>query len=146
MVRAERAEGRVLRHPSSARTIGVTAPFAIVEDEPDMRLLIRLALTRDGRFRSVGEAASADAALRLVEEHEPALIVLDHSIEGSMMGLEAAPLLKAKAGQAKILLFTAFDMSAEAAAEPAVDAYLRKDRIDQLLATALRLLQLEPSA
>jgi DNA-binding NarL/FixJ family response regulator len=124
----------------------VTARFAIVEDEPDMRLLIRLALTRDPRFEPVGEAASADDALELVGDREPALIVLDHSIEGSMMGLEAAPLLKDKAGGAKILLFTAFDMSAEAAAEPAVDAYLRKDRIDQLLATAQRLLELEARA
>ena len=124
----------------------MTAPFAIVEDEPDMRLLIRLALTRDERFRSVGEVASADAALDLLEQEEPALIVLDHSIEGSMMGLEAAPLLKAKAGGAKILLFTAFDMAAEAAAEPAVDGYLRKDRIDQLLPTALQLLALDPTA
>jgi CheY-like chemotaxis protein len=120
--------------------------FAIVEDEPDMRLLIRLALTRDKRLEPVGEAASADAALTIVEEQAPALIVLDHSIEGSMMGLEAAPLLKEKAAGTKILLFTAFDMSAEAAAEPAVDAYLRKDRIDQLLATALRLLGLDPAA
>ena len=110
-----------------------------------MRLLIRLALTRDPRFEPVGEAASADAALSLVEETPPALIVLDHSIEGSMMGLEAAPLLKERASDAKILLFTAYDMSAEAAAEPAVDGYLRKDRIDQLLSTAQRLLRLDPA-
>jgi DNA-binding NarL/FixJ family response regulator len=122
------------------------ARFAIVEDEPDMRLLIRLALTRDQRLESVGEASSADAALAMLEERAPALIVLDHSIEGSMMGLEAAPVLKAKAGGAKILLFTAYDMSAEAAAEPAVDAYLRKDRIELLLETALRLLGLDPAA
>ena len=110
-----------------------------------MRLLIRLALTRDPRLAPAGEAADADAALTVVEKESPALIVLDHSIEGAMMGLEAAPLLKAKAPDSKILLFTAFDMSAEAAAEPAVDGYLRKDRIDQLLATALRLLELPPA-
>jgi CheY-like chemotaxis protein len=123
----------------------VTAPFAVVEDEPDMRLLIRLALTRDRRFEPIGEASSADAALELLEGQEAKLIVLDHSIEGSLMGLEAAPLLKRKAQGAKILLFTAYDMSAEAAAEPAVDAYLRKDRIDQLLPTALALLDLDPA-
>jgi DNA-binding NarL/FixJ family response regulator len=124
----------------------VTAPFAIIEDEPDMRLLIRLALTRDRRFEPIGEASSADAALAMLDDRAPVLIVLDHSIEGSMMGLEAAPLLKAKAAGVKILLFTAYDMSAEAAAEPAVDGYLRKDRIEQLLPTALQLLGLDPAA
>lgn len=120
--------------------------FTIVEDQPDMCLLIRLALTRDPRFRAAGAASSADEALALLDDVEPALIILDHSIEGDVMGLQAAPLLKAKAGGAKILLFTAHDMSGEAAAEPAVDGFLRKDRIDQLLATAQRLLGLGPAA
>lgn len=118
------------------------APFAIVEDEPDMRLLIRLALTRDLRLQLVGEASSAAGALDLLERETPDLIVLDHSIEGDVMGLEAAPLLKAKAGGAKILLFTAYDMAGEAELEPAVDAFLRKDRIDQLLLTVQQLLGL----
>ena len=120
--------------------------FTIVEDQPDMCLLIRLALTRDPRLRAAGEAASADEALALLDEVDPALIILDHSIEGDVMGLEVAPLLKAKASGTKILLFTAHDMSGEAAAEPAVDGFLRKDRIDQLLATAQRLLGLDPAA
>ena len=120
------------------------AAFAIVEDEPDMRLLIRLALTRDERMRPVGEASSAAEAIDLLSSTSPELIVLDHSIEGDVMGLEAAPLLKAKAEGAKILLFTAFDMASQAEAEPSVDGYLRKDRIDQLLPTAQRLLGLEP--
>jgi DNA-binding NarL/FixJ family response regulator len=120
--------------------------FAIVEDEPDMRLLIRLALTRDTRLAPVGEAASADGALALLESASPGLIVLDHSIEGDIMGLEAAPLLKAKAEGVKILLFTAFDMAQQADEEPAVDAYLRKDRIDQLLATAQRLVGLDAAS
>ena len=119
--------------------------FAIVEDDPDMRLLIRLALTRDRRLRPVGEASSAAEAITLLETTCPELIVLDHSIEGEVMGLEAAPLLKARRDSTKILLFTAFDMAQQAAAEPAVDGYLRKDRIDQLLATAQRLLGLAPA-
>jgi CheY-like chemotaxis protein len=123
--------------------MGRSAPFAIGEDEPDMRLLIRLALTRDGRLQPVGEAASAADALDLLEHETPDLIVLDHSIEGDVMGLQAAPLLKAKAGGAKILLYTAYDMAGEAELEPAVDAFLRKDRIDQLLVTVQQLLGLE---
>ena len=117
--------------------------FVVVEDEPDMRMLISMMLAKDDRLELLGEAASAEEALAVLESLEPGLIVLDHGIEGDIMGLEAAPLLKAKAPNAKILLFTAFDMSREAAAEPAVDGFLRKDRIDQLLPTVLRLLDLD---
>lgn len=117
--------------------------FVVVEDEPDMRMLISMMLAKDDRLELLGEAASAEEALAVIDSLDPGLIVLDHGIEGDIMGLEAAPLLKAKAPNAKILLFTAFDMSREAATEPAVDGYLRKDRIDQLLPTVLRLLDLD---
>jgi DNA-binding NarL/FixJ family response regulator len=116
--------------------------FVVVEDEPDMRTLIGLMLCRDPRLELVGEAASAAEALAMLDTVEPGLIVLDHGIEGDLMGLEAAPLLKAKAPQAKILLFTAFDMRHEASIEPAVDEFLRKDRIGELLPTVQRMLGL----
>lgn len=118
--------------------------FLVVEDEPDMRMLISMMLRKDPRLELLGEAASAAEALAAIASLEPGLIVLDHGIEGEIMGLEAAPLLKEKVPAAKILLFTAFDMKAEAEAEPAVDAFLRKDRIDQLLPTVLDLLGFEP--
>ena len=116
--------------------------FVVVEDEPDMRALIGLTLRRDPRLEVVGEAASAEEALAILDSCEPGLIILDHGIEGDLMGLQAAPLLKAKAPQAKILLFTAFDMQREASLEPAVDEYLRKDRIGELLPTVQRMLGL----
>jgi DNA-binding NarL/FixJ family response regulator len=119
--------------------------FVVVEDEPDMRLLIAVTLSRDPRLELVGEAASAQEALDLLDSVEPGLIVLDHSIEGDIMGLDAAPLLKEKAPQAKILLFTAYDMRAEARREAAIDAFLRKDNINRLLAVVRDLLELQPT-
>ena len=120
--------------------------FVIIEDEPDMRALIGLMLGRDPRLELVGEASSAEEALEMLDTIEPGLIVLDHGIEGELMGLDAAPLLKAKAPNAKILLVTAFDMRREASLEPAVDEFLRKDRIGDLLATVQRLLGLSAAA
>jgi DNA-binding NarL/FixJ family response regulator len=120
--------------------------FVVVEDEPDMRTLIGLTLGRDPRLELCGQAASAEEALELLDSMDPGLIILDHGIEGDLMGLEAAPLLKAKAPAAKILLFTAFDMRHEASLEPAVDEYLRKDRIGDLLPTAQRMLGLGAAA
>ena len=120
--------------------------FVVVEDEPDMRSLIGLTLGRDPRLELVGAAASAEEALAVLDSCEPGLIILDHGIEGDLMGLEAAPLLKAKAPLAKILLFTAFDMRREANEEPAVDEFLRKDRIGELLPTVQRMLGLDVAA
>jgi DNA-binding NarL/FixJ family response regulator len=118
--------------------------FIVVEDDPDMRVLIAVTLAREPRLELVGEAGSAREALELLDTVEPGLIVLDHSIEGDMMGLEAAPLLKAKAPRAKILFFTAYDMRREAQAEASIDAYLRKDNINLLLTVVRELLDLQP--
>lgn len=125
--------------------------FAIVEDEPDMQVLISMLLRRDGRLDLLGQAASAAEALEMLDRPEvrakfedaPGVIVLDHGLEGETLGLEAAPLLKEKVPTVKILLFTAFDMAKEAAAEPSVDAFLRKDRVNDLLPTVQALLGLE---
>ena len=123
-----------------------TKVLVVVEDDRDMRTLIRITLERDPRLEVVGEASSADEAVALVQTAEPGLIILDHAIEGALTGLEAAPQLKAAAPTAKILLFTAYDLAAEARAEPAIDGYLRKDDFHLLLPTVGRLLALAPLA
>ncbi|MGI8427469.1 MAG: response regulator [Actinomycetota bacterium] len=116
----------------------------LVEDEPDMRMLIKAYLRRDPRIQIMGEAASADQALALVREDPPRLIILDHSIEGEIMGLAVAPRLRELAPDSKILFFTAFNMAGEAQAEPAVDAYLSKSDMPKLLLTVQELLGLLP--
>lgn len=119
--------------------------LVMVEDDPDYRLLIRVALGVDPRFAMSGEAPSVESGIELAREAHPRLIILDHDLEGQMVGLSAAPKLKAAAPDAKILLFTAYDLEAEARREPAIDAYIRKDDIGKLLPTAQRLLGLGPA-
>jgi DNA-binding NarL/FixJ family response regulator len=116
--------------------------LVVVEDDPDMRMLIRATLGVDPRVEVIGEASSAKEAVDLARRLDPRLIILDHAIEGEMTGLEAAPLLKQAAPNASILLFTAYDLAAEARAESAIDEYLRKDEIHLLLPTVQRLLAL----
>ena len=120
--------------------------LVVVEDEQDFRILIRAALREDPRLQMRGEATDAQAAVEVAREAEPGLIILDNYLEGTVSGLEAAPMLKAAVPEAKILLLTSYDLAAEARREPAIDAYLRKDQIDQLLPTAQRLLGLDPAA
>lgn len=118
--------------------------FVVVEDEPDMRILIRLKLTADPRISVAGEASSVDEAVELARSLSPGLIILDHQIEGDVMGLEAAPLLKEAAPNAKILLFSAFDLEAEASASPFINEFLSKNHFEELLPVSQRLLSLEP--
>ena len=120
--------------------------LVVVEDDRDMRMLVKVTLSVDPRIEVAGEAASAREALAMARTLDPGLIILDHAIEGDMTGLAAAPLLKQLAPNAKILLFTAYDLATQARAEPAIDSYLRKDDIDLLLATVQRLLELEGEA
>lgn len=116
--------------------------LVVVEDEPDMRMTLRFMLETDPRISIAGEAEDAATAIELARSSNPGLIILDHSIQGEMMGLQAAPLLREAAPQAKILLFTAFDLKSEAAAEPAIDEYLNKTDIGVLLPTVQRMLGL----
>jgi DNA-binding NarL/FixJ family response regulator len=118
--------------------------LAIVEDEPDVRMLVRITLTRDPRLEILGEATSAEEAIEIARSLQPGVVILDHGLDGTVTGLEAAPLIKEAAPNSKILLFTAFDMAVEAREEPAVDAYLRKDRIGDLVAKVDELLGLDP--
>lgn len=124
----------------------MTKVLVIVEDEEDMRRLILDLLLQDPRLEILGQASSADEAVELARSTQPGLIILDHLIDGPVTGLSAAPLLKAAAPMAKVLLFSAYDLRREARRERAVDAFLRKDDPSKLLPTAQRLLGLEPVA
>jgi DNA-binding NarL/FixJ family response regulator len=123
----------------------MTKILVVVEDDADIRFLIKLTLRSDGRLEIMGEAATAAEAVTLAASEQPGLIILDHYIEGTVMGLDAVPALKDAAPSAKILLFSSHDLSAEVARQPLVDAFLRKDRMADLLATVQALLQLEPA-
>ena len=104
---------------------------AIVDDQPDVRSIVRLLLERAGV--EIGfEAGTAEDALRQVGPDCDGVIILDHNLDGELTGLAAAPLLKERAPAVSIVLFSALDLAAPAAAEPAVAAFVRKDRIHDL--------------
>lgn len=117
--------------------------LVVVENDPDFRRLIRIALSEDPRIEISGEAETAEGALQRVRDAGPGLIILDHFLAEGDRGLDAAPRLKEIAPAACILLLSADDLSAEARREPAVDAFLRKIDIEALLPTAQRLLGLD---
>ena len=117
-----------------------SAVALIVEDDPDIQLLIETALFMDPRFTFADVTESAEEALESARTTPPEIIILDQSLAGDLTGLDAAPQLKALAPHAKIVLFTAHaELKPAADLESAVDGFLLKTDSTQLLALAQRL-------
>jgi DNA-binding response OmpR family regulator len=84
----------------------------VVEDEPDVALLIKDTLERSSAI-SVDVASSGDAALRAVAEEAPDLIVLDLSLP-VVSGIEVCRILRQRAATASIPILIVSARSAEA--------------------------------
>ena len=120
--------------------------LVVVEDDRDMQLLIQLTLQVDSRLEISGCASTAQEAIELAREVQPELVILDHFIDGDVMGLEAAPAIKQVAPDAQVLLFTSHDLEIESAREPSIDEFLLKRDIAELMPTVHRMLGLDPIA
>ncbi|HWC13491.1 MAG TPA: response regulator [Actinomycetota bacterium] len=116
--------------------------LVVVEDDPGMRVLITELLREDERLHLSGEITNLEDAIEAARTTQPDLMILDHFIEGEVMGLQAAPMLKEAAPEACIVLFTSHDLSVEADREPSIDAFLLKRDMNQLLPTVRRVLGL----
>jgi DNA-binding NarL/FixJ family response regulator len=120
--------------------------LVVVEDDRDMQLLIGLTLGTDPRLEVSGTCATATEAVDAARRLQPSLVILDHFIDGDVMGLQAAPSIKAAAPSSQLLLFTSHDLQLEARREPAVDEFLLKRDIVELMPTVQRMLGLGPVA
>lgn len=107
---------------------------AIVDDERLAREELRGLLAEHEFIEIIGEAASAKAALDLVEEKKPDLIFLDVEMPG-MNGFDFLEILPAP--QPHVIFVTAYDAFAVRAFEVNALDYLMKPVHPQRLATAL---------
>ena len=127
-----------------ARTETPMEFLAVIEDDPDVQLLIETIFSMDSRFSAANATETAEEALESAQKTAPGIIVLDHGLAGSLTGLDAAPLLKELAPRAKIILFTAHaELQTRATAESAIDAFLLKTDPTRLLPMAQRLTGLD---
>jgi DNA-binding NarL/FixJ family response regulator len=121
--------------------------IVVIEDDPDVQFLIEAIFSMDPRFTVTHVAESAEEALQQPPTAEPGIIVLDHGLAGPLPGLAAAPLLKERAPNAKIIMFTAHAaLQARADKEPSIDAFLLKTESERLLPLAQQLTGLGPSS
>lgn len=103
----------------------VVARVVIAEDEAIIRLDLKEILTSAG-YEVVGESGRGDEAVRLVEEHQPDLAILDIKMPG-LDGLQAARQITSR-HQVAVILLTAFSQRdlIEDARDAGVAAYLVK--------------------
>jgi CheY-like chemotaxis protein len=101
---------RVAAEPDGTDTVDDDITVLIVDDQDDIRVLVRALLERQG-MRVVDEAEDGIEALisvsQLAPPPVPTVIVLDHSLPG-MTGLEVAERVLAKLPHQRIVLFSAF--------------------------------------
>src|SRR5262249_27272207 len=109
-------------------------PVILVDDDPEMRAMLRDVLARAGF--PTEEAADSEALLALMARVEPAASILDHEMPGDW-GLEILPALRQRWPSIPVVIITAFGgpKVRETAARLGAAAYLDKPfRVGDLLA------------
>lgn len=76
-----------------ARTERPMKVFAIIEDDPDVQLLVETIFSMDSRFALGKVAETAEEVLESAWTVAPGIFVLDHRLAGALTGVQAAPLL-----------------------------------------------------
>ncbi len=87
---------------------GSAAKILIVDDQPDFCSLVRELLKPfDDEFRVVGTCLDGDTALRLVDERQPDLVLLDVEMPG-LSGLETSREVRSRSPGVKVVLMSAY--------------------------------------
>ncbi|MCW2494736.1 response regulator [Jatrophihabitans sp.] len=87
--------------------------LVVIDDTPDIRLLLRVALEAQGQFAVVAEAGDGRTGVDLVREHQPDAVLLDLAMP-VMDGLEALPLIRAASPQSRVIVLSGFETSSMA--------------------------------
>ena len=95
----------------------------LIEDEPNIAEAIRFLLTRDGL--RVSHAAEGAAALVLLHQDPPDLVILDHMLPG-MSGLEILTAVRAdpESRHLPVMMLTARGRDREMAEEAGADRFM----------------------
>lgn len=111
----------------------------IVDDHQMFRQGIRSCLEQEEDIQVVGETASAEEALVVIEQTNPAIVILDIRLP-DMSGIQLARLLRKSRPELKILILSAydFDQYVRAAGRAGIQGYLLKDSPQEELVRALR--------
>jgi NarL family two-component system response regulator LiaR len=117
------------------------ATILIVDDNAQLRALMREFVAEASDLHVVGEAADGAEAMRLVQTLRPAIVLLD-LVMPEVNGLEVLQWIKAERPETKVIIVTVHDEDAyrQAAETSGADAFLlKKTLVTDLLPTIRRL-------
>lgn len=97
----------------------------IADDDAGMRLVMRRLVEKCGGYELVGEATDGDELMRLYDENEPAVVLMDVEMPGKT-GIECAKLIQDKAPKTVIVFATAHEEYMRSAFEVYAFDYLLK--------------------
>jgi CheY-like chemotaxis protein len=108
--------------PVVSRTIRVM----VVDDTDHVRRMLTSMLSLDG-YEVVGDVASGPAAIEVVEEADPDIVVIDYKMPG-MDGLDTARGIRARRQDQVMILYTAYidDALEKAASEAGISLCIGK--------------------
>jgi two-component system nitrate/nitrite response regulator NarL len=115
------------------------ASVIVIDDHPLFRKGVADLIAMEPALRLVGEAASGDAGVRLAQEKNPDLILLDLNMKG-MDGLETLHRLHEAERDTRIVVLTVSDSADDvvAALRAGADGYLLKDMEPEDILDSLR--------
>jgi len=97
----------------------------VIDDSEDLRGLLRFALSRAG-MDVVGEAGDGSAGVEVVRDERPDVVLLDLAMP-IMDGVEALPLIRELVPEARIIVFSGFDVPlAQQVLESGADGHVVK--------------------
>jgi two-component system, NarL family, response regulator NreC len=119
----------------------VTEPIRIllVDDHAVLRSGLRLLLEREEGLEPVGEAGTAEEAVRSLPRLRPDVVVIDIEMPG-MGGLDGTALIRERAPEARVLVLSMHDQARDVrrAFDAGAHGYLLKSAADEDLVRAIR--------
>ena len=112
---------------SSRRSASGPLRVVVIDDTPDIRLLLRVALESQGQFLVVAEAGDGRTGIDLVRDHQPDAVLLDLAMP-VMDGLEALPQIRAVAPHTRVIVLSGFETAsmAERVITEGASAFIQK--------------------
>ncbi|WP_409483876.1 response regulator [Arsenicicoccus dermatophilus] len=112
----------------------MTSRIVLVDDHPVVRAGLRTLLAADPRIQVVGESASGEEALVVVDAlarsgRDPDLVLMDLQLGAGITGIEATRRLRAAHPQVQVMVLTTFDADTDifGALEAGAVGYVLKD-------------------
>ncbi len=111
----------------------------LVDDHPVVRKGMKNILEEHSGFEICGEADEGNSALKLINETEPDLAIVDIQIKGNINGIELVKAIKERHPKCKTLVMSMDDgtIYAERALKAGAMGYIAKDEASETIVSAI---------